>query len=447
MLKRKFNLHHIFEQIMALYVAKAKEKNIQCTLTIDSKIPKTILGDKIRIHRIALELIENALNFTLQGHIAIQLLLAEKKGHDFMLQLIVQDSGIGIPKDRLDALQKGQKNEGVGLSVVHQFIDELQGSFSINSEPLKGTCCTCFIPMQEAFVDSESTPEMSVDKPRLMVQFPTIEAKTQGGPLSRILLIEDNRIALMATQTILSSIDCLVDVALNGEDAVSLCKKNHYDLIFMDIGLGPGMDGFEATRHIRTLNKTPYHSPIVALTAHASDEHKKRCIEAGMDAVLTKPLTKSQAIDILTTFIPERGPQQQELTLRRQLPDDDSDLFQLEQFSLLDSEQALNNFSDKALLFELLTLMITKELPADLKQMKEAFILKDYAAVEAIAHKIKASAIYLGTTRMKYACQYLERYWKTGQRVLFERLYNQTINTIEDTCVHVASWLKGYCNI
>jgi HPt (histidine-containing phosphotransfer) domain-containing protein len=163
-----------------------------------------------------------------------------------------------------------------------------------------------------------------------------------------------------------------------------------------------------------------------------------------MDAVLTKPLTRTHALEIIKTFIATRNnvPLSNRSNIKQDLPDNESELFQLEQFALLDDQQALKNFSDKKVLIEMLTLLLQKELPADLAQMKKAYEIHDYSLVEKIAHKIKGGAVYVGTTRMKYACQYLERYWKTGEKILFEPLYQQAIQVIEKTCLYIREWLR-----
>ena len=237
--------------------------------------------------------------------------------------------------------------------------------------------------------------------------------------------------------------DCQVDVASNGLDALALYEHTDYDLIFMDIGLGEGMDGYEVTHFIRSKTNVAKHTPIIALTAHGGDESKQRCIEAGMDAVLTKPLTQAHATDILKSFIPKHHetPVASHTQARRDLPDNDEELFQLNQFPILNNEEALKNCATEAMLIELLTLM-AQELPADLECMKKAFQNQNYTGVETTAHKIKGGAVYVGTIRMKYACQYVERYWKSGQRGLFEALYHQAVSTIEETITYIKGWLQ-----
>lgn len=269
------------------------------------------------------------------------------------------------------------------------------------------------------------------------------------GEAPYVLVVEDNIIAQMVVKELLSKLSCHVDIASNGHDALTLCDKNQYHLIFMDIGLGEGMDGYEVTHHIRNKSTAIKNVPIIALTAHAGDDNKQRCIEAGMDAVLTKPLTQTHAMDILKTFIlPNHTEIPKIPQAKRDLPDNEDELFQLEQFALLDYEQALKNFGgDRRILIELLTLMITQQLPADLEEMKKAYALQDYPSIEKIVHKIKGGAEYVGTTRMKYACQYVERYWKAGEREFFDKLIHQAFNTIVESCAYIEAWLENERNI
>lgn len=465
LLKRKFDLHHTLEQVVTLYRARALEKNLKLSLNLSSSLPQYVIGDKIRLHRIALELIGNALNFTDRGHVTIEATLAKSDNRILVIQLTVSDSGMGIPKDkqqeiylqfkRLTPSYQGiYKGVGLGLYVVKQFIDELEGEIYVASELHQGTTFTCLIPLQEPLLHDNSgiaEEETAALRPYMLPISNQLAQEKQSPVLqekkvtAHILVVEDNFIAQTVATALLSRLSCLVDIAPTGEEAISLCTQHHYDLIFMDIGLGEGMDGYEVTHHIRNLLTEQKDTPIIALTAHAGEENKQRCIEAGMDAVLTKPLTQAHASDILKTFIPSEKAllSQENAVIKSDLPDNDFELFQLEQFALFDEAQALKNCDNKSdMLKELLLLLVQKELPNDLNDMKKAFESQDYTRIEKIAHKIKGSAVYVCTTRMKYACQYLERYWKTGQRELFPKLYEQAIHTIEDTCIYLHDWFN-----
>ncbi|CAM2876069.1 Hpt domain-containing protein [Legionella worsleiensis] len=129
---------------------------------------------------------------------------------------------------------------------------------------------------------------------------------------------------------------------------------------------------------------------------------------------------------------------------RRDLPNSDNELFELNQFPLFDKEQAIKNCGNESILLELVTLMALKQIPEDLEHIKTAFQEQDYSLVERIAHKIKSGAMYLGTTRMKFACQYVERYRKSGEDQLFAQLYSQAVKVIEETERFLTDWLEKY---
>ena len=461
LLKKKFNLSDTLTSITQLYAAKASEKNLDLSVVLGDNLPQFIIGDKIRFHRIALELVGNALNFTATGHVAIRAELGKQDQQSLVIRLTVSDTGIGIPKDkqqdiyvqfkRLTPSYQGiYKGAGLGLSIVKQFIDELGGEIYVDSGSGKGTVFTCLIPMQIPLLDDASGVEhvdnLSINIPYnlpLKNQVLTPAFLSNDKATCRVLVVEDNFIAQTVTKTLLTGMACQVDVAISGNDALAICKQHHYDLIFMDIGLGEGMDGYEVTQCIRSKLDTTPRIPIIALTAHGADESRQHCIEMGMDAVLTKPLTQAHALDILKTFIPTRRevPTVEATPLRRDLPDIDEEMFHLNQFPILSPEEALINCGTNELLSELLKLMLT-EIPADLERMKQAYILQSYRTIEEITHKIKGGAVYVGTTRMKYACQYVERYWKTGERVLMDALYHQAVSTIEETIIYVEGWLR-----
>jgi PAS domain S-box-containing protein len=461
LIKKTFNLYETIEHVINLYLAKAHEKHLNLILELDEQLPQFVLGDKIRFHRIALELVGNALNFTDVGHVTVNVTLARETERHFIIQLKVSDSGIGIPKSRQDEIyiqfkrltpsyQGTYKGAGLGLYVVKQFIDELNGEISVESEARDGTVFTCVIPLQKPLLsvssDTNHNSTIEIEKKFMSPithKHDTLPSNINNTTQSKILVVEDNVIAQTVAKTLLNAMSCSVELAPDGATAIDLFEKNQFDLIFMDIGLGEGMDGYEVTHYIRTKSNTSHHIPIIALTAHGGMESKQRCIEAGMDAVLTKPLTQAHAIDILKSFIPARKTVKSAETTKNRLdlPDDDEELFQLNQFPLLDEQEALKNCGTHEMLIELLTLM-SSDLLSDLEQLNHAFTQQDYPQVEKIAHKIKGGAVYVGTIRMKYACQYVERYWKSEQRELFDALYHQAVITIQETYRFIKEWLQ-----
>lgn len=457
-LKRKFNLVTMLNKVIDLHRAKAEEKKLRLNIIFDKNLPKFVIGDKIRLHRIVLELVGNALNFTTDGHVTLTADLAKNDNNNIVVRIKVSDSGIGIERDkqqeiylqfkRLVPSYKGlYKGAGLGLFVVKKFIDELAGEIYVNSSVGEGTSFTCLIPLQEPLLNDDSgidDEELSLEDETYLTPYSHKSVVSpKENKINKVLVVEDNITAQKVVQTILTAMKCDVHLASSGQEALNQINSNHYDLIFMDIGLGEGADGYEVTEQIRKKEKPSDHVPIVALTAHAADESKQRCIEAGMDAVLAKPITQAHASNIINAFLrPKENPELEKAKkAQSDLPDKEEDLFELSQFPLLETEETLKNLGDANILSELLQNMIEKDLPDDFNNMKQAFSDQNYEQVEKLAHKIKGGALYVGTIRMRYACQYLERYQKTGKTELFEKLFHQAVSTIEETISYIKLWL------
>ncbi|KTD56214.1 PAS domain-containing hybrid sensor histidine kinase/response regulator [Legionella shakespearei] len=321
-LKKKFNLQKTMRHVIDLNRAKAAERKLALELYVDPAIPQFLVGDKIRLHRIALELVANALNFTEHGSVKLSLLLAKKEGRELVINLIVEDTGIGIPKEkqqeiyiqfkRLTPSYQGiYRGTGLGLSVVKQFVNDLGGEIYVESERKKGTRFTCSIPLNEALLNNDFGVDEEMNEitkaSHKTKAIPPKSTEISANELMQkqytVLIVEDNLIAQSVAKSILNKLNCRADIADTGKKAVELCRTNHYDLIFMDIGL-PDIDGYEVTHMIRVQElDTKIHTPIVALTAHGEEDDKTRCINAGMNAVLIKPLTAKACDEILDAFL------------------------------------------------------------------------------------------------------------------------------------------------
>lgn len=364
--KRKFSLENTLQHVINLHKAKAFSKRLDLQFSYDRNLPKYLLGDNIRIHRIANELVANALNFTDLGNVTLTAELAKATDSKIILKLTVQDSGIGIIPDkqeeifyqfkRLTPSYKGiYKGAGLGLAIIKQFIDDLQAEIYVNSTPRKGSTFTCIIPLQASLLDDEegvdntfssntfSSNNYIPSTNTIHPQKTTKEEASKSTYNHKILVVEDNPIAQKIAQSLLKQTDCHVDLAENGHKGLELWKNNQYDLIFMDTGL-PDIDGYEVTHHIRVqelANKN--HIPIIALTAHAGEDNKQRCIEAGMNAVLTKPLTIKKCTDILGSFIAsnKKKSAQSPNTYADDLPETKEELFDLTKFPILDIEEGI----------------------------------------------------------------------------------------------------------
>jgi CheY-like chemotaxis protein len=324
LLKKKFSLEKKLSEVILLNKARAFQKGIDLSFDYDPAIPRYLIGDPARIHRIVLELVANALNFTHKGHVKLSAQMAKNNEDNVVLKIIVDDTGIGMPPERqqdiylqfkrLTASYKGiYKGYGLGLSITKQLIDDLNGEIYVESQLGTGSKFTFIVKLKKALLDeqlgSEDLLHSFTGKNFISpIESESVEDTNKDVLLpykSHILVVEDSSMAAYIAMNMLSKMHCIVDIAGTGNQAVELAEKKQYDLLFMDIGL-PDIDGYEATKRIRLNETNRNHVPIVALTAHASEENKKYCIDIGMNAVLIKPLLQEKAEEFLDFFIPYR---------------------------------------------------------------------------------------------------------------------------------------------
>jgi len=317
LLKRPFNLEEILQNILKFHQLMALEKNLNLVLDFNENIPKNLIGDPIRIYRIMLELVTNSLKFTENGHVIISAKLGKKEGRDVVIQVFVEDTGIGISVEKQQELfvrfkrftpsyQGIYKGAGLGLSIVKQFIDDLGGEIYVNSRLDKGTTFVCIIPLKEPLLNNNFDNNYSFVRSEVTSQNNKNEANVKRKKVSKknVLIVEDQSIAALAVKELLVELGCQVDIAENGRIALSQIQIHRYNIIIMDIGL-PDMDGYMVTKNIRSFEDQFEYSRtfIIGLTCHADIKKKQFGLDVRMNIVLSKPLTRELAVDLLENII------------------------------------------------------------------------------------------------------------------------------------------------
>lgn len=446
-----FDLYECVNDLIKLERPTTTAKHLGLFVEIDEKIPQILISDRRKIQRILLNLLGNAIKFTKSGHITVKIKYLGQNNDFIKLQFGVSDTGIGIPQElhhkvferfyRSSPSYKGvYKGHGLGLHIVKTYVQLLGGQIALISK--EGTGSTFQFELQF------KTPKdacLFASKPKQAKSLPIRHLDCSNSPLPLCLLIEDSPTALIVLQSLVAQTGCKYLSAKNAEEALQILKNTQVDLIITDIGL-PGISGIEFSSLTRQWEKENHKTkrPIIGLTGHAREAAYNECIASGMDNVYTKPANVDLINTIISTYLSNASLapiNQAPLPLsicKTELPPTESELFQLERFVLLDREEGIKSCGDNEVLFEeMLHLMVSQEIPVDLEQMKLAFAKQDFETVEKLAHKIKGGGVYLGLVRLKYACQYVERYWKSGERALFEPLFNQAIEVIETTCQEI----------
>lgn len=290
------SIEQTIEKLHALYFQQALIKKIDLLYSIDSNVPKIILGDETRLLQILSNLTSNAIKFTEKGSVRIQVSLESKKDQLNKIRVNIVDTGIGIPADKLNILfgsfnqidnssSKSYGGTGLGLAISKELSNLMNGEIGVQTQ--SGVGSTFWFN----FEANESK--------RLVETVRTVTNQTLSNEKSiknypRILLVDDNAINLFVASEILRKAGCEIDTAGNGLEAIQKVKEQSYRIVLMDIQM-PQMDGIEATAEIRKLNLS-FTPPIIAMTAYSMKEDKERFLINGMDDYIAKPIKAEMLI-------------------------------------------------------------------------------------------------------------------------------------------------------
>ena len=332
----QFNLRELVDHIVRLVKPSAQEKQLNFHVEYDANIPSTLIGDPVRIQRILLNLVSNAIKFTPQGSIDLRLKFIRRKHRRLVIQFEVQDTGIGIPPDkqtliftRFERLHPAYQGRypgfGLGLALVKQFIAELDGEISVNSDENQGTTFTVLIPLRESLASRHSPRVSEFIPPRDQRDNagavgdsvnPVAHAVTSAAKNKLILVVEDHPIVQRAVQNLLIHSGFQVHTADNGAQALTQVQSHDYDLLIMDLGL-PDQEGCAVAKEIRSWQQQQHRpvSIIVALSAHLDEEIRQRCLAAGMMETFVKPLD-AQTVQAMTDLLKTKNQKKQKNSYR-----------------------------------------------------------------------------------------------------------------------------------
>ncbi|MFN7950032.1 MAG: PAS domain S-box protein [Blastocatellia bacterium] len=301
-----FRLRESLADTLAILELRAEQKGLALRCEVESDVPDALVGDPGRLRQIIINLVSNAIKFTHTGSVTVSVRAETVTEQEALLHFAVTDTGIGIPADKQKVIfdpftqadgstTRKYGGTGLGLSICSKLVKMMHGQIGVDSEINRGSIFHFTARFNPGIVANEPLPEITSGPTPMPDE--TISAATTGEPEGlRILLAEDNEINQEVAVALLQKHGHQVTVAVNGLKAIEAWQRAEFDLILMDVQM-PEMGGFEATAVIRGRElRRSTHIPIIALTAHAMKGDRERCLAAGMDGYLTKPIQISEFI-------------------------------------------------------------------------------------------------------------------------------------------------------
>ena len=290
---------------------RAAEKHLRLRQSVATEVPPLIVSDQVRLRQILLNLLGNAVKFTETGEVAIEVACVNEAGRR-MLQVAVRDTGIGIPADKLNdifiAFSQGDTSTtrrfggtGLGLSITRRLVELLGGRLWVESEAGRGSCFHFNLPAEEAVAEAGTADSDMAVAPGAPFEASVADDAALAMP---VLLVEDNPVNQKVAMMLLQRRGYRTQLAENGHAALEAFAHARFSAILMDMQM-PVMDGIEATREIRHMEALLQvaRTPIIAMTANAMEGDRERCLEAGMDDYIAKPIRADQLYTQLQRWI------------------------------------------------------------------------------------------------------------------------------------------------
>ena len=391
--RNEFNPNEVFFDIVSLFKAKVKEKNINYIIDIDT-LPKCIKSDEHRLKQVLANLIGNAIKFTPEnGDIKVSIKSLEETKEKVKIKFSVKDSGIGIPKDKQREIFKAfaqadgsitrkYGGTGLGLTISSRIIRKLGGFIEVESEVGEG---------------SEFYFVLEFDKCEKEIK----ENKEENHIYNaKVLVAEDDIFNQELIKEVLKQFGIEADIVSNGIEAVKKVKENNYDLIFLDINM-PEMSGVEAVKEIKKFSKIP----VIALTANAFKEDKENYLNSGFDDFISKPLKLEELEKIFNKYLKVKK----------------------DYLSMFTESLKLN----KNIVKQLVNVYF-ESVGEDLKSLKEAVENKDLDKIYKLAHKINGASANLKMEEVVSIAKELEKNALNKVKIDYQEKFEKLKNLIEN---------------
>lgn len=368
--KEPFNLREQFSALSEIMRGRFLEKGLHYQCLVDGDVPEEVVGDASKLLQVLINLTSNALKFTPSGKVTVRVTVKSMEHDKCVLAMYVQDTGVGIPADKLTKIfdrfyqvesgsGKAHPGTGLGLSITREILALQGGNIRVESEVGKGS--TFFVELPFNLVAPLESPGEQAE---------TFKGQLPAG--LKVLVVDDNNMSRELTAFMLGDLGVKYALVYSGAEALTVLQKEKFDIVLLDLQM-PGMDGRETAERIR--KELQLDIPIVALSAFAEQKEKQRCMDIGMDAYLAKPVNEKDLFETLEMFAP--------------LPDP----------SRVDIAYLTKVSKGNAEFIENVILKVADSLPREIQALRQAIFENDQQRVNELAHDMKTTFAILGMTQ------------------------------------------------
>jgi signal transduction histidine kinase/CheY-like chemotaxis protein/HPt (histidine-containing phosphotransfer) domain-containing protein len=411
-----FSLRVSVSKLLQPLVVKAALKDLRVVLSVDENVPEHVSGDEGKLRQILINLVGNALKFSNAGDVTVAISREQHNGDELYLLFRVSDNGVGIPEEVqlriFDAFEQADSSTskqfggtGLGLAISRRLVTLMGGDIGVESVPNEGSTFwfRCRFTLAEQSADHETC---------------SIQEEVQGQETSvrrslSVLLADDVEFNRILATALLERAGHRVVSAGNGGEALELFAQNHFDVIFMDVQM-PVMDGLQATEAIRLAENSngSTHTPIIALTAYASESDRIRCRQAGMDDYLSKPFKAADMLAVLARncgvlSAPDEKPSQTETVVE--------DTFVAEELPVFNCDDLLARLGGRRETIPRFLELYRKGVIQQREDLSAAASSGEANSVRVAAHAIKGAAINIAASRVFDIASRIENLAREGQ--------------------------------
>ncbi len=414
-----FDLHALLEEIAALTAVRAQEKGLALVRTVAPEVPVRLRGDPGRLRQVLLNLTGNAVKFTETGRVSLRTSLWSRTDRWAVVRFEVADTGIGVPEAKQEEIfgrftqvdattTRRYGGTGLGLAISKRLVEMMGGEIGVESRPGEGAAFRFTarfetpVPERPKGKAAETTGPAPSHHPHRPLPLPG---------RARILLAEDNPTNRQVCAAILEKLGCGVDAVDDGIRAVAALRSAPYDLVLMDVQM-PGMDGLAAARLIRDPSAGVHDPriPIIAMTAHALKGDRERCLKAGMDDYIPKPITPRNLAEMLERWLtrdekgdkPDRdgGPP---LSVPSDMPGP----------PVFDPEDLIGRLMGEVSLAHRVVAFFLDHAPSQIEEL-DALLRRDDPDAERLAHTLQGAAVSVGAEALQQILLEIKRAASSG---------------------------------